>query len=129
MKRAIEINPKTVNAYLALGEVYSHQKKYSDAEKVLRDWLAIDDRSWQGHFALAHLYYVKGDLGRSARQVGLTIQLNGSFPDAHLLAANIHLKVNNRQDALEQFQEYLRLAPQGEFAAQARQAVQKLQHQ
>jgi regulator of sirC expression with transglutaminase-like and TPR domain len=57
----------------------------------------------------------------------LTIQLNDSFPDARLLAANIYLKINNRQAALEQFQEYLRLAPKGEFAAQARQAIQKLQ--
>lgn len=126
LKRALEINPKTANAYLALGEVYSRQKKYSEAEKALRDGLIIEDRSWQGHFTLARLYYSRGDLARAARQVGLTIQLNNSFPDAHLLAANIHLKVNNRQDALEQFQEYLRLAPKGEFAAQARQAVQKL---
>ena len=126
LKRALEINPKTVNAYLALGEVYAREKKYSEAEKALRDGLILEDRSWQGHFALARLYYTKGDLARAARQVGLTIQLNDSFPDAHLLAANIHLKVNNRQDALEQFQEYLRLAPKGEFAAQARQAVQKL---
>jgi tetratricopeptide (TPR) repeat protein len=126
LKRALEINPKTVNAYLALGEVYARQKAYSEAEKALRDGLIIEDRSWQGHFALARLYYTKGELGKAARQVGLTIQLNESFPDAHLLAANIHLKVNNRQDALEQFQEYLRLAPKGEFAAQARQAVEKL---
>ena len=127
LKRALEINPKTVNAFLALGEVYSHQKKYSEAEKALREGLIIEDRSWRGHFALARLYYTKGDLAKAARQVGLTIQLNDGFPDAHLLAANIHLKVNNRQDALEQFREYLRLAPKGEFAAQARQAVEKLQ--
>jgi len=127
LKRALEINPRTVNAYLALGEVYLRQKKYSEAEKTLRDGLIIEDRSWQGHFALARLYYTEGDLARAGRQVVLTIQLNDSFPEARLLAANIYLKVNNRQYALEQFQEYLRLAPKGEFAAQARQAVQKLQ--
>jgi Tfp pilus assembly protein PilF len=127
LKRALEINPKTVNAYLALGEVYLRQKKYSEAEKALRDGLIIENRSWQGHFALARLYYTKGDLARAGRQVVLTIQLNDSFPDARLLAANIYLKINNRQAALEQFQEYLSLAPKGEFAAQARQAIQKLQ--
>jgi tetratricopeptide (TPR) repeat protein len=126
LKRAIEINPRTVNAYLALGEVYSRQKKYSEAEKALTSGLLIEDRSWQGHFALARVYYAQGGLAKAARQVGLAIQLNDSFPDAHLLAANIHLKVNNRQDALDQFQTYLRLAPKGEFAAQARQAIEKL---
>jgi tetratricopeptide (TPR) repeat protein len=126
LKRTLEINPKALTAYLALGDVYARQKQSSEAEKILRDGLQIDDHSWQIHFALARLYYTNGELGKAARQVGLTIQLNESFPDAHLLAANIHLKVNNRQDALEQFQAYLRLAPKGEFAAQARQAVEKL---
>ena len=126
LKRALEINAKTVNAYLALGEVYSRQKKYPEAEKALRDGLIIENRSWQGHYALARLYWIKNDLAKAAREVGLTIQLNDSFPDAHLLAANIHLKVHNRQDALEQFQEYLRLAPKGEFATQTRQAIEKL---
>ena len=126
LKRALEINPKTVNAYLALGEVYWRQKKYGEAEKALKDGLIIEDRSWQGHFALARLYYTKGDLSRAGRQVGLAIQLNDSFPDAHLLAGNILLRVNKREDALEQFQTYLRLAPKGEFAAQARQAIEKL---
>jgi tetratricopeptide (TPR) repeat protein len=127
LKRALEINPKTANAYFALGEVYLRQKKYAEAEKALRDGLIIENRSWQGHFALARLYYGQGDLSKSGKQVGLTIQLNDSFPDAHLLAGNIFLKINNRQNALEQFQEYLRLAPKGEFAAQARAAIQKLQ--
>ena len=127
LKRTLEINPKTVNAYLALGEVYARQKKYSAAAKALSDGLVIEDRSWLGHFALARVYYASGDLSRAARQVGLAIQLNKSFPDAHFLAASILLKVDNRRDALEQFQEYLRLAPKGEFAPQARRAVQKLQ--
>jgi len=126
LKRALEINPKTVNAYLALGEVYWRQKKYGEAEKALEDGLVIEDRSWQGHFALARLYYTKGDLSRAGRQVGLAIQLNDSFPDAHLLAGNILLRVKKREDALEQFQAYLRLAPKGEFAAQAREAIAKL---
>jgi tetratricopeptide (TPR) repeat protein len=127
LRRTLEINPKTVNAYLALGEIYARQKKYAEAEQALSTGLTIEDRSWQGRFALARVYYARGDLARAARQVGLAIQLNASFPDAHFLAANIHLKVNNHRDALEQLQEYLRLAPKGEFAAQARRLVEKLQ--
>ncbi len=126
LKRSIEINPKALTAYLALGEVYSTQKRYGDAEKIVKDGLLIDDRSWQAHFALARIYYTKGDLSRAGRQVGLAIQLNDNFPDAHLLAGNILLRVNKRQDAREQFQTYLRLAPKGEFAAQAREAIAKL---
>ncbi|HEV7474296.1 MAG TPA: tetratricopeptide repeat protein [Pyrinomonadaceae bacterium] len=126
LKRAIEINPRAVTSYLALADVFVRQKREAEAEKALRDGLVIDDRSWQARFALARLYYRQGDLSKSGKQVALTIQLNDSFPDAHLLAGNIFLKINDRRNALEQFQEYLRLAPKGEFAAQARQAIEKL---
>ncbi len=132
LQKALTIDPNFLEAQLKLGAVYMDLQQWdnaeqaSEAEKALRDGLLIEDRSWQGHFALGRFYYDRGELSKAARQVGLAIQLNGSFPDAHLLAANIHLKVNNRQDALEQFEEYLRLAPKGEFAAQARQAIQKL---
>ena len=126
LRRALEINPKAANAYFALGEIYWRQKKYSEAEKSLREGLAIEDRSWQGHFTLARVFWSKGDLSKAGRQVGLAIQLNPNFAEAHLLAGDIHLRANNREYALEQFQEYLRLAPKGEFAAQAREAVRKL---
>jgi len=126
LKRALAIDARTVNAYVALGEVYFRQKKYDEAEKVLTKGLIIEDRSWQGHFALARVFYAKGDLSRAGKQVGLAIQLNENFADAHLLAGNILLRANNRQDALEQFETYLRLAPKGEFAVQARQAIEKL---
>jgi Tfp pilus assembly protein PilF len=126
LRRAIEINAKTVTAYLALGEIYLHQKKYAEAEKILTEGLVIDNRSWPCHFALGRIYYLKGDLSRAGKQIGLTIQLNNAFPDAHFLAGNIYLRVNNREFAREQFEEYLKLAPKGEFAVQARQALDKL---
>lgn len=129
LKHALEMNPKTINAYFALGEVYLRQKKYSEAEKVFSSGLLIEDRSWQGHFALARVYYAKGDISRAGKQVGLAIQLNAAFPEAHLLAGNILLKADNKADAREQFEEYLRLAPKGEYAAQARLALDKLKRQ
>ena len=129
LRRALEINPRTANAYFALGEIYWRQKKYSEAEKILREGLGIEDRSWRGHFTLGRVYWSKGDLAKAGPQVGLAIQLNPNFAEAHLLAGNILLRVNKREDALVEFQEYLRLAPKGEFAAQARTTVEKLKQQ
>jgi tetratricopeptide (TPR) repeat protein len=129
LRRALEINPRTANAYFALGEIYWRQKKYSEAEKILREGLGIEDRSWRGHFTLGRVYWSKGDFSKAGPQVGIAIQLNPNFAEAHLLAGNILLRVNKREDALVEFQEYLRLAPKGEFAAQARTAVEKLKQQ
>ena len=126
LRRALEINPKTANALFALGEIYWRQKKYSEAEKVLQNGLTIENRSWKGHFTLGRIYWSRGDLAKAGRQVGLAIQLNPNFAEAYLLAGNILLRANKPEDALEDFQQYLRLAPKGEFASQVRETVQRL---
>jgi tetratricopeptide (TPR) repeat protein len=127
LRRALEINPKTANALFALGEIYWKQNKYDQAEQVLREGLSIESRSWQGHFTLGRLYFSRGNLAQAGKQIALTIQLNPKLAEAHLIGGNILLRSNKSQDALEQFLEYLRLAPNGEFAPKVREIVQKLQ--
>ena len=61
LKKTIELDPKAVNAYFALGEVYRREKKYGQAEKTLQDGLAIETHSAQAHLTLARVYWVKGD--------------------------------------------------------------------
>lgn len=129
LRRALEINPKTANALFALGEVYWRQKKLDEAEKTLRQGLAIEGRSWLARYTLGRLYWSKGDLASAGRQVALSIQLNPDFADAHLLGANILLRAGKPDDAVLEYQEYLRLAPKGEHAAQAKETIQKLTRQ
>jgi tetratricopeptide (TPR) repeat protein len=124
--RAREINPKSGAALFALGEVYRHQKKYDEAERVLGEGLATDEKSAAGHFTLGRVYWDRGDIAKAGPQVGRAIQLRPDFADAHLLAGNILLRARQGENALTEFQEYLRLAPDGEFAGQARQMVDKI---
>src|SRR5713226_9882744 len=126
LRRAIEIDPKTANAWFALGELYLQQKRIDDAEKALREGLAVENRSWKGHFALGRLYLGKGETVKAARQIALTIQLNPNLAEAHLLAGNIFLHAGKREDALAEYQDYLRLAPRGQYSLQAKEAIEKI---
>jgi tetratricopeptide (TPR) repeat protein len=54
------------------------------------------------------------------------LQLKPDFAEAHLLAGNILLKVNQQERALAEYNEYLRLDPKGEFASATRELVEKL---
>jgi tetratricopeptide (TPR) repeat protein len=127
LRQAIEVNDKAVQAYLALGEVYRQQKQYSEAEKVLQDGLKIDPRSWQARFELGRVYWDKGDIVKAGPEVGRALQLKPDFAEAHLLAGNILLRARQPENALVEFKEYLRLAPEGEFAKQAKEMVQKIE--
>lgn len=126
LRRAIAINPKATTAVFALGDVYRHQKKYAEAEKILNEGLMLDDKSAMGHFTLGRVYWERNDYVKAGPQVGRALQLRPDYADAHLLAGNILLRARHAEEALTEFQEYLRLAPTGEFAEQARQISQKI---
>ncbi len=111
---------------LSLGEVYWRQKRYEEAEKNLLNGLKLDDKSWHGHFTLARLYLERDQTMKAAPEIGRTLQLKPDFAEAHLLAGNILLKINQRDRAIVEYQEYLRLAPKGEFADEVRDLVKKL---
>ena len=124
--RALDLKPNDAFTTIALGEVYWRQKRYEQAESTLLAGLKLDESSWHGHFTLARLHFEKGEILKAAAPIGRTLQLKPDFAEAHLLAGNILLKLNQRERAVVEYEEYLRLAPKGEFATEARNLVQKL---
>jgi tetratricopeptide (TPR) repeat protein len=125
-QRALELKTGSTAAILSLGEVYWRENRYDEAEKTLLDGLKLDDKSWNGYFTLARLYWDQGNINRAAPAIGRTLQLKPDFAEAHLLAGNVLLRINQRERALVEYQEYLRLEPKGEFAVQTKELVEKL---
>jgi hypothetical protein len=135
--RALEINPKAANALFALGELYLKQKKDSDAERILLQGLQFEDRSWQGHLSLGHVYWNMAAKFRdeahyrplhekSYMQAKLALKLKPDLAAAHLLKGNLLFKARRAEDALHEFEEYVRLDPNGQFVEQTRALVQRI---
>ena len=124
--RAVALKADGAAASLALGEVYWREKRFKEAEETLLAGLKLDETAWNGYFTLARLYWDQENIAKAAPAIGHTLQLKPDFAEAHLLAGNILLRVNQPQRALAEYQEYLRLEPKGEFAAQTRELVNKL---
>jgi Flp pilus assembly protein TadD len=125
--RAAEIKPESGGARIYLGEVYWRQKRHTDAEQTLREGLKLDEKSWHGHFTLGRLYWDMGEVTKAGGPIGMTLQLKPELAEAHLLAGNILLRVNQRERALVEYREYLRLAPKGEFVSQVQELVRKVE--
>ena len=125
--RAIEIKPQNPPAMIYLGEVYWRQKRYPEAEQTLREGLRLDEKSWHGQFTLGRLYWDMGEVTKAGGPIGMTLQLKPELAEAHLLAGNILLRVNQRERALVEYREYLRLAPKGEFVGQVQELVRKVE--
>lgn len=125
--RAVEIKPDNGAARIYLGEVYWRQKRNKDAEQTLLEGLKLDEKSWHGHFTLGRLYWDMGEVTKAGGPIGMTLQLKPDLAEAHLLAGNILLRVNQRERALVEYKEYLRLAPKGEFVSQVQELVRKVE--
>lgn len=126
LRRAAEIDPRSATALISLGEVQRRRQKYAEAERSLLAGLKLDDESWQGHLALGRTYLDTGQVKKAAPHIGRALQLKPDLPEAHLLAGNILLKVGEPARALAEYEEYLRLAPSGDYAAPTRELVAKL---
>ena len=129
LQQVLARDTKTSSAYFALGELYLRQKKYHEAETNIISGIHLEPKSVRGHFLLGRLYYELGDLPKAGPQVGTALQLDPKFARGHLLAANILLRARQTENAVVEFEEYIRLEPKGEFAEQARQTVARLKHQ
>jgi tetratricopeptide (TPR) repeat protein len=124
--RASALNDKSALALFSLGEVRRQRKLYTEAEAALQAGLKLEEASWQGHFILGRLYLDTNDVIKAAPHIGRTLQLKPDFAEAHLFGGNILLKVGQPARALIEYEEYLRLAPSGEYAAPTRELVAKL---
>jgi tetratricopeptide (TPR) repeat protein len=125
-QRAVELKAGSAAALLSLGEVYWREQRFEEAEKTLLAGLKLDDKAWNGYFTLARLYWDQQNISKAGPAIGHTLQLKPEFAEAHLLAGNILLKVNQQERALAEYNEYLRLDPKGEFANATRELVEKL---
>jgi tetratricopeptide (TPR) repeat protein len=133
----VEVDPKAFNAFFALSEIYLRENKFADAENVLTKGLAIQDASYLGHLNLARVYWEKARevkdlaqakpaLEKSYDEVKRALILNPGLAGAHLLKGNLLLRVGRATDALSEFNEYLRLDPNGPFATETRTLVDKI---
>ncbi len=128
LKRAIEIKPDSSRAYISLGEVNWRLSRLSEAENQLLRGLKLDDRNWLGHFTLARVYWDRGEIIKAGVGVGRTLQLKPDFAEAHLLAGNVFLRLGHQDRAIVEYEEYLKLAPKGEFAAPTSALLKKLKN-
>jgi tetratricopeptide (TPR) repeat protein len=133
----VEIDPKAFNALFALSEIYLRENKIAEAEKVLVQGLAIQDASYLGHLNLARVYWEKARavkdlmaakpaLEKAYEEVKRALVLNPDLAGAHLLKGNLLLRFSRTADAVSEFNAYLRLEPNGPFAAETRALLEKI---
>jgi len=127
LEKAIQLDSKLGDAYLELGAVFNQTKNYPKAEAALTRGLELNPDAPGGHYELAKTYWALGRWQDAAPHAATAVSEFPGLAAPHVLLGNILLRKNDPQGALREYEEYLRLDPNGPMAPGARDMVTKIQ--
>jgi tetratricopeptide (TPR) repeat protein len=126
--KAIEYT-STVYAALNLADLYASQRRFPEAEDVIRAESKRNPAEGDPFFALARIYFDQGRM-KEAEAAGLEAHSRSHrAADVHLLLAKIYLAANNYPALATQLQTYLDEDPDSPNTEQVRQTLEQLQRQ
>ncbi len=121
-KKAIDLDPKLLDPYSALAILYNTQKKFDDATKMSEKATEIMATSATGGdpatiFNQGIIYWNQGGKAAEAKAQFLkAIALDPKMADAHYWLGMANLNLGLLPDAAKAFEEYLKVAPTGQYA-------------
>jgi tetratricopeptide (TPR) repeat protein len=125
-EEAAKVEPGNAKAYLGAGSALTEQKDYLAAQKVLQRSLEIRPDSAEAHYELARSLWGQGKWQAAEPHVRQAIELNKDYAGPHALMGNIEIQREDPEAALAEFQECLRLDPEGSLAPSVKEIIAQL---
>jgi tetratricopeptide (TPR) repeat protein len=125
-EEAAKVEPGNAKAYLGAGSALNEQKNYVEAQKALQHSLEIRPDSAEAHYELARSLWGMGKWQAAEPHVRQAIELNKDYAGPHALMGNIYLQQEDAEAALAEFQECLRLDPEGSLAPSVKEIIAQL---
>ncbi len=118
-EHATLLDPDDTESFIALAMSDNSLKDFDKAADAAQRALSVNPASWQGRLELAKSYYGEGELIRALCEMD---SADIDFPDAHLVRANVLVSLSRNQEAKDEFDAFLREAPQDPRVAEVRRA-------
>jgi tetratricopeptide (TPR) repeat protein len=115
------------DAMFTLAAILTDMKRYEEAESVSRRGVSVDASSWRGPFELARALTALKKTDEAEKSAQKSRDLMPDNPPVYLLLANIHIQRKDYAALLRDLDDYLRLAPVGSEADQARKTKAHVQ--
>ncbi|MBI3896530.1 MAG: tetratricopeptide repeat protein [Acidobacteria bacterium] len=124
-QKAIELNPHAVGPHINLGTIYYKLRLLEEAENCYRAALAADPGYALVYFNLGNVYDENDQWEEARRHYEQAIRLDSNYPDPHYNLALLYEKLGLHGKARQQWVTYVKLDPYSQWAATARQQIEK----
>lgn len=128
-KKALEIKPDYAEAMNALATLYNNQKRFDEAAAMSAKAAAAGGGAGGSADAIYNqgiILWNQGKIAEAKAKFEETIAADPNYPDAHYQMGMALLNEGKLAEAVGSFESYLKLAPDGQFAAQAKAMVAQL---
>jgi tetratricopeptide (TPR) repeat protein len=130
LKKALEIDPNSVDAYNLLATVYNDQKKFPEAQAMSAE---ASKRASAGGGASADTLYNQGviswnanDFPKAQEFFSGAVAANANHAESHFMLGRVYLNLGKLADAAKEFETYVKIAPTGKNAKEAQSNFEML---
>jgi tetratricopeptide (TPR) repeat protein len=125
--KAIHSDPSFALAYTGMAAAMNQLKKFDEALRSADRAVTLAPRAWQTYFEMAKAYVGKADYPTALKQLIKAQEfVPTDYAPIHLVRAHALMAIQNYNDAVNELQAFLSLAPQDPNAGLARQALEKV---
>jgi tetratricopeptide (TPR) repeat protein len=128
--KALELKPDYPEALNALATLYNNQKRFDEAAAMSAKAASAGGGTGGGNadavFNQGIILWNTGKIGEAKVKFEETIKLNANHPEAHFQLGMALLNEGKLTEAVTEFETYVKLAPEGQYATQAKGMIAQL---
>jgi tetratricopeptide (TPR) repeat protein len=128
-KKAIEMKPDYPEALNALSTLYNNQKRFDEAAAMSAKAASAGGGtggSADAVFNQGIILWNQGKIAEAKTKFEEAIKANANYPDAHYQLGMALLNEGKLTEAVTEFETYVKLAPDGQYATQAKGMIAQL---
>lgn len=115
LKRALQIDPRSVEARDHLGIAYFKKGNYETALKEFKTEIRLEKDSIVGWSRVADVYYAQRDFKRTAQALESAIAIRPDMPQLHFNLGMVYQQLLQLSKAAESLQRCVELAPENDY--------------
>jgi tetratricopeptide (TPR) repeat protein len=128
LRKSVDLSSgQYADAMFTLAALQTDTKHFTEAEETARRGISVDSSSWRGPFELARALTSLKQTEEAEKSAQQSRDLMPDNPPVYLLLANIHIQRKDYPALMRDLDDYLRLAPIGPEADQARKTRERVQ--